>query len=173
MTSRSHRTCSMLKIQSKFSFQLNLVQAASWGGDLECQQALVDLGSFQPSLTVSAGCVCPSLIPRQVNEGKLSMHLPPSTQDDLKHGVAPRRVSIRRGLTGSPGGDTEKQHKAYFWESVQDFIQILFVCCDNNLLCLPAAVSHFDEFEDVLCAFHLPLLQPHHLHLLLPVLQDS
>ncbi len=37
---------------------------------------------------------------------------------------------------------------------------------------LPAAVSHFDEFQNVLCAFHLPLLQAHHLHLLLPVLQD-
>lgn len=37
---------------------------------------------------------------------------------------------------------------------------------------LPATVSHFDKFEDVLCALHLPLLQPHHLHLLLPILQD-
>lgn len=37
----------------------------------------------------------------------------------------------------------------------------------------PAAVSHFDELENVLGAFDLPLLQPNHLHLLLAVLQDS
>lgn len=35
----------------------------------------------------------------------------------------------------------------------------------------PAAVSHFDELQDVLGAFDLLLLQAHHLHLLLPVLQ--
>lgn len=35
----------------------------------------------------------------------------------------------------------------------------------------PAAVSHFDELQDVLGAFDLLLLQAHHLHLLLPILQ--
>lgn len=43
---------------------------------------------------------------------------------------------------------------------------------DASLL-LPAAVSHFNELEDVLRAFDLPLLQPDHLHLLLAVLQDA
>lgn len=38
---------------------------------------------------------------------------------------------------------------------------------------LPAAVSHFDELEDILGAFDLPLLQPDHLHLLLAILQDA
>lgn len=36
---------------------------------------------------------------------------------------------------------------------------------------IPAAVSHFNEFQDILCALDLLLLQPHHLHLLFPVLQ--
>lgn len=35
----------------------------------------------------------------------------------------------------------------------------------------PAAVSHFDELQDVLGAFDFLLLQAHHLHLLLSILQ--
>lgn len=36
---------------------------------------------------------------------------------------------------------------------------------------LPAAVAHFDELQDVFCAPDLLLLEPHHLNLLLAVLQ--
>lgn len=36
---------------------------------------------------------------------------------------------------------------------------------------IPAAVAHFYEFQDVLCALHLLLLKPHNLYLLFPVLQ--
>lgn len=35
----------------------------------------------------------------------------------------------------------------------------------------PAAVAHFDELQDIFCAPDLLLLEPHHLNLLLPVLQ--
>lgn len=63
--------------------------------DLQRQQALVDLGSFQSGLPVGAGRVRPSLVPRQVNERELPVHLPPPPQDDLEHGVAPRGVSVR------------------------------------------------------------------------------
>lgn len=69
---------------------------------LQCKQALVDLGSLQSGLSVGAGRVRPSLVPCQVYEGELSMHLTPSPQDDLEHSVAPRGVSVSRGLTGSP-----------------------------------------------------------------------
>lgn len=42
---------------------------------------------------------------------------------------------------------------------------------DKVFVVLPAAVSHFYEFQDVFCALDLLLLKPHNLHLLFPVLQ--
>ena len=82
--------------------------------DLKCQQALVDLSSFEASLTIGAGRVRSSLVPRQVDEGELSVHLPPPTQNDLEHGVASRGVSVCRGLTWSPAGtEGKKHHNAY------------------------------------------------------------
>lgn len=36
---------------------------------------------------------------------------------------------------------------------------------------IPAAVAHFDEFQDIFCAPDLLLLEPHNLNLLFPVLQ--
>ncbi len=38
---------------------------------------------------------------------------------------------------------------------------------------VPAAVAHLDEFEHVLGAFDLSLLQPDHLNLLLPVFKNT
>lgn len=139
------------------------------GGDLECQQALVDLGSFQAGLTVSAGRVCAPLISRQVDQRELSVHLPPPTKNDLEHGVAPRGVSVRWSLTRGPKGDAERQRQR------QDKSWVMLSSNTRtpaDAAVLPAAVSHFDELEDILRAFHLPLLQPDHLHLLLAVLQD-
>lgn len=68
------------------------------GRDLERQQALVDLCSFQACLTVSAGCVRSPLVARQVDERELSVHLPPPPENDLEDGVAPRGVSVGRRL---------------------------------------------------------------------------
>lgn len=80
-----------------------------WKGDLERQQALVDLGSFQAGLTVGAGRVRSPLVARQVDERELSVHLPPPSENDLEDGVAPRGVSVGRRLArGSDGGAEQR-----------------------------------------------------------------
>ena len=66
---------------------------------LQCQQALVDLGALQAGLAVGAGRVGAALVPRQVDEGELAVHLAPSPQNDLEHGVAAGRVCIGRRLS--------------------------------------------------------------------------
>lgn len=78
---------------------------------LERQQALVDLSSFEASLTVSAGRVRPPFITRQVDQGELPVHFPPPSQDDLEHGVAPGGVSVSRCLARRPGGDEERNNQ--------------------------------------------------------------
>ena len=57
---------------------------------LEGQQAFVDLGSLQARLPVGAGRVRPALVPRQVDEGELAVHLALPPQNDLEDGVATR-----------------------------------------------------------------------------------
>lgn len=114
------------------------------------------------------------------------MQLSPPTQDDLKHGMASRRVGIGRGLTRSPRGETEMERKRQEFvegnimreDNTHDtFINPSFLQTANRMkmisrVCVPAPVSQLNEFEDVLCAFDLLLLQPNHLHLLLAILQD-
>ena len=49
-----------------------------------------------------------------------------------------------------------------------------FLCvCVCVCVITPATVANLDELEDVLGAAHIPLLQPHHLHLLLPILKHT
>lgn len=58
--------------------------------DLEGQQAFVYLGSLQTSLPVGTRCVGASLVPCEVDERELPVHLPLPSKDDLEYGVAPR-----------------------------------------------------------------------------------
>ena len=73
---------------------------------LQRQQALVNLGALQAGLTVGAGRVGAALVPRQVDKGELAMHLAPSPQNDLEHGVAAGRVCVGRRLSRGPGRET-------------------------------------------------------------------
>lgn len=47
-----------------------------------------------------------------------------------------------------------------------------FVPAEQVIRVLPAAVAHFYEFQNILCAVDLFLLKPHNLHLLFPILQN-
>lgn len=67
--------------------------------NLQCEKALVDLGSLQTGLAVSARRVGPPLVPGEVDEGELAVHLPLSPHDDLEHGMAAGRVGVGRSLS--------------------------------------------------------------------------
>ena len=75
---------------------------------LERQQALVDLGALQAGLPVCAGRVGAALVPRQVDEGELAVHLALPSQDDLEDGVATRRVGVGRRLPRRSGAGRER-----------------------------------------------------------------
>ena len=70
---------------------------------LECQQALVDLSALQAGLPVGTGRVGATLVPRQVDEGKLAVHFALPPQNDLEDGVATRRVGVGRRLPRRSG----------------------------------------------------------------------
>lgn len=57
--------------------------------NLESQKAFVDLSSLQSSLAVGTRGVGPPLVPCQVNEGELAVHLALPPENDLENGVAP------------------------------------------------------------------------------------
>ena len=88
---------------------------------LERQQALVDLGALQAGLPVSAGRVGAALIPRQVDEGELAVHLAPSPQNDLEHSVAAGRVCVGRRLSRGPGRETGPEIFAIFYNILSMF----------------------------------------------------
>lgn len=59
------------------------------------------------------------------------------------------------------------------YQDQADHIPLIAICTisDYGSFATPAAVAHFYEFQDILCALDLLLLKPHNLHLLFPVLQ--
>lgn len=84
---------------------------SGYATNLKSQQAFINLSSLQASLAVGTRSISPPLVPCQVDQGELAVHLVLPTKNYLEYSVAARRVGVGRRLPRCSGQDKRERRQ--------------------------------------------------------------